>query len=35
LLIPLYEEGSRLNLPRRVFSCRERLRAILGSIHIL
>lgn len=31
-LIPLYEEGSRLNLPRRVMSCRERLRAVLGSI---
>jgi nondiscriminating glutamyl-tRNA synthetase len=31
-LIPLYEEGSRLKLPRRVMSCRERLRAILGSI---
>lgn len=24
-LIPLYEEGSRLNLPRKVMSCRERL----------
>jgi nondiscriminating glutamyl-tRNA synthetase len=34
LLIPLYEEGSRLNLPRRVFSCRERLRAILGNLNI-
>jgi len=31
-LIPLYEEGSRLNLPRKVMSCRERLRAILGSV---
>jgi nondiscriminating glutamyl-tRNA synthetase len=31
-LIPLYEEGSRLNLPRPVMSSRERLRAILGSI---
>lgn len=31
-LIPLYEEGSRLNLPRRVMSCRERLRAIMNSI---
>jgi len=28
-LIPIYEEGSRLNLPRRVMSCRERLAAIL------
>ncbi len=28
-LVPLYEEGSRLNLPRRVMSCRERLRAVL------
>ncbi len=31
-LIALYEEGSRLNLPRKVMSCRERLHAILGSI---
>ncbi len=31
-LIPLYEEGSRLQLPRKVMSCRERVRAILGSI---
>lgn len=30
-LIPLYEEGSRLGLPRKVMSCRERLRAILES----
>jgi len=30
-LIPLYEEGSRLDLPRKVMSCRERLQAILGS----
>ncbi len=28
-LIPIYEEGSRLNLPRRVMSCRERLQAVL------
>jgi nondiscriminating glutamyl-tRNA synthetase len=28
-LIPIYEEGSRLNLPRRVMSCRERLSAVL------
>jgi len=28
-LIPIYEEGSRLNLPRRVMSCRERLAAVL------
>jgi glutamyl-tRNA synthetase len=31
-LIPLYEEGSRLNLPRPVMSSRERLRAILARI---
>jgi glutamyl-tRNA synthetase/nondiscriminating glutamyl-tRNA synthetase len=30
-LIPLYEAGSRLSLPRKVMSCRERLHAILGS----
>jgi nondiscriminating glutamyl-tRNA synthetase len=28
-LIPIYEIGSRLNLPRRVMSCRERLAAVL------
>ena len=28
-LIPLYEDGSRLALPRQVMSSRERLRAIL------
>jgi nondiscriminating glutamyl-tRNA synthetase len=28
-LIPIYEEGSRLGLPRRVMSCRERLHAVL------
>lgn len=28
-LIPLYEEGSRLNLPRKVMSCSERLAAII------
>ncbi len=28
-LIPIYEEGSRLNLPRRVMSCRERIEAVL------
>jgi nondiscriminating glutamyl-tRNA synthetase len=28
-LIPIYEEGSRLHLPRRVMSCRERLAAVL------
>ncbi|MGD0308191.1 MAG: glutamate--tRNA ligase [Acidobacteriota bacterium] len=28
-LIPIYETGSRLNLPRRVMSCRERLAAVL------
>jgi nondiscriminating glutamyl-tRNA synthetase len=31
-LIPLYEEGSRLNLPRKVMSCRERILVILRSI---
>jgi glutamyl/glutaminyl-tRNA synthetase len=31
-LIPLYETGSRLSLPRKVMSCRERLHAILGSL---
>ncbi|HSW40517.1 MAG TPA: hypothetical protein VLL97_13600, partial [Acidobacteriota bacterium] len=31
-LIPLYEEGSRLNLPVHVMSCRERLRAVLAAI---
>ncbi|MGD0098969.1 MAG: glutamate--tRNA ligase [Acidobacteriota bacterium] len=31
-LIPLYEEGSRLNLPGKVMSCRERLQIILRSI---
>jgi glutamyl-tRNA synthetase len=31
-LISLYEEGSRLSLPRKVQSCRERLHAILGSV---
>jgi nondiscriminating glutamyl-tRNA synthetase len=31
-LISLYEEGSQLQLPRKVMSCRERLHAVLGSI---
>lgn len=31
-LIPLYEEGSRMKLPRKVMSCRERLRAVLSSL---
>ncbi len=31
-LIPIYEEGSRLELPRRVMSCRERLHAVLDSL---
>jgi nondiscriminating glutamyl-tRNA synthetase len=31
-LIQLYEEGSRLNLPRKVQSCRERLRTVLASV---
>jgi glutamyl-tRNA synthetase/nondiscriminating glutamyl-tRNA synthetase len=29
-LIPLYESGSRLCLPRKVMSCRERIHAVLG-----
>ncbi len=33
-LVPLYEEGSRFNLPRRVMSCRERLRAVLSACGI-
>jgi nondiscriminating glutamyl-tRNA synthetase len=32
MLIPLYEEGSGLNLPRKVMSCRERLRAVINTI---
>jgi glutamyl-tRNA synthetase len=31
-LIPIYEEGSRLDLPKRVMSCAERLRAVLNSL---
>ncbi len=31
-LIPIYEEGSMLDLPRRVMSCKERLRAVLNSL---
>jgi glutamyl-tRNA synthetase len=31
-LIPIYEEGCRLDLPRRVMSCRERLRAVLNLL---
>ncbi|MBZ5495815.1 MAG: glutamate--tRNA ligase [Acidobacteriia bacterium] len=31
-LIPIYEEGSRLNLPRRVMSCRERITAIFKTL---
>lgn len=31
-LIPIYEHGSRLNLPRKVMSCRDRLRAVLSEI---
>jgi nondiscriminating glutamyl-tRNA synthetase len=33
-LIPLYEAGSRLDLPRKVMSSRERLRAILAASDI-
>jgi glutamyl/glutaminyl-tRNA synthetase len=29
-MIPLFETGSKLKLPRKVMSCRERLHAILG-----
>jgi glutamyl-tRNA synthetase len=32
-LIPLYEEGSRLALPRRVMSCRERLELVLQELN--
>ncbi len=31
-LVPLYEEGSRLCLPRKVMSCRERVRAVLSAL---
>jgi nondiscriminating glutamyl-tRNA synthetase len=31
-LIPIYEEGSRLSLPRPVMSCRQRLEAVLRAI---
>ncbi len=31
-LIPIYEKGSRLNLPRKVMSCGERLAAIMGHV---
>jgi glutamyl-tRNA synthetase/nondiscriminating glutamyl-tRNA synthetase len=31
-VVPLYEEGSRLNLPRKVMSCRERISAVLNSL---
>jgi glutamyl-tRNA synthetase/nondiscriminating glutamyl-tRNA synthetase len=31
-LIAIYETGSLLNLPRKVMSCKERLKAILSSI---
>jgi nondiscriminating glutamyl-tRNA synthetase len=33
-LISIYEEGSRLNLPRKVMSCRERLNAILKEFTV-
>jgi len=33
-LVPLYEEGSRLDLPRKVMSCKERIESILGSLEI-
>jgi len=31
-LIPIYERGSRLNLPRNVMSCRDRLRVVLNAV---
>jgi nondiscriminating glutamyl-tRNA synthetase len=31
-LIPIFEEGSRLKLPRPVLGCRERLRAVLRAV---
>jgi len=31
-LIAVYEQGSRLALPRKVMSCRERIQAIMGSL---
>jgi glutamyl/glutaminyl-tRNA synthetase len=31
-LIPIYEEGSRLSLPRPVMSCRQRLETVLQSL---
>ena len=31
-LIPLYEGGSKLNLPRKVMSCRARLHAVLDAL---
>ncbi len=31
-LIPLYEDGSRFDLPRMVMSCRERLRTVMSSL---
>ena len=31
-LIPIYEEGARLDLPKHVMSCAERLRAVLNSL---
>ncbi len=34
-LIPLYESGSRMSLPRRVMSCRERIHAVLDAIEQL
>ncbi|MFH1572743.1 MAG: glutamate--tRNA ligase [Acidobacteriota bacterium] len=34
-LVPLYEEGSRLDLPRKVMSCRERLRSVLAAVEDL
>ncbi len=31
-LVPIYEEGSKLVLPRRVMSCRDRLLAVLSAL---
>ncbi len=33
-LVPIFEEGSRLNLPRRVMSCAERMHAVLQQFTI-
>jgi glutamyl-tRNA synthetase/nondiscriminating glutamyl-tRNA synthetase len=30
-LIPLYEAGSRLNLPRKIMSCKQRISAVMAG----